>query len=384
MKLTPDNFNRENIQITQTTENNNIKFTCIKNTAASNGAFVTLNAPKPSSCYSLKSRMQIRNISANKIRVRLETQNIIYNCYLNFFDKSKLVFDNNVFDVWHVNNYTTIVDIDSLDLHDDDVRLSFHILDNDDLEISEFILEKYKFEFLEKSINATYTLFHDIEFSSHARKLCSGTGLEIGALHKPFNLDANVLYVDRFSTNELINQYKHDSNVPTDQIRRVHIISKDGRYPYIDDSAFDFVINSHVLEHVPNPADQIIEWLRIIKPLGILYMIIPNKNFCFDRNRSTTTLEHLIKEHEEHIDFISIEHYRDYITNAVFENGHQYDKSDDSINNKFLNQTSIHVHTFDPESLKLFIGYITSVVKAEVVNYTFNGLHMHCALRKLI
>ncbi len=41
------------------------------------------------------------------------------------------------------------------------------------------------------------------------------------------------------------------------------------------DNTFDRLIASHVLEHIPNPVDALKEWDRIVKPGGIISIILP-------------------------------------------------------------------------------------------------------------
>lgn len=219
------------------------------------------------------------------------------------------------------------------------------------------------------------------DFGRKAHELCRGTGVEIGALYKPFDLDANVIYLDRDSTAHLQQQYAKDPTVS--EIIQVNIVCKDNFYPFFDTNAFDFVINSHVLEHVTNPGRQIEEWLRIIKPGGILYMIVPDKNFCFDRRRDVTPVEHLMAEYDENVSVTSIDHYRDYIVNTNGEDGMNRDTSEEYIQACFEAQGSIHVHTFTPESIQEFFAALSKKLPFELAHFEAQGLHMHCALRKL-
>ncbi len=191
------------------------------------------------------------------------------------------------------------------------------------------------------------------------------------------------MHVDRFSTEALKKSYRNDPNVPLDQIRQVQVAWNDGSYPFFDDNAFDFVVNSHVLEHVFNPGRQIQEWLRIIKPGGILYMIVPDKNYCFDRRRSVTSVDHLMKEYFDDVKKVTLDHYQDFMINTNGEDGHYRDISEKSIMACYQAQSSIHVHTFTPDSLQLFINELLPHLNAEAIHYDFKGLNMHCALRKL-
>ena len=102
-----------------------------------------------------------------------------------------------------------------------------------------------------------------------------------------------MVYLDMQSTESLQQQYAKDPRVGT--ILQVQLVWKGNTYPFIDNNAFDFVINSHVLEHVPNPGRQMQEWLRIVRPGGLVYMIVPDKRFCFDRRRQLTEIEYLLE-----------------------------------------------------------------------------------------
>jgi SAM-dependent methyltransferase len=70
---------------------------------------------------------------------------------------------------------------------------------------------------------------------------------------------------------------------------------------FIADQKYDFVISSHVIEHVANPTKAINEWKRILKDQGILLLICPHKEGTFDHLRQTTNLAHLINDFKKNI-----------------------------------------------------------------------------------
>lgn len=59
---------------------------------------------------------------------------------------------------------------------------------------------------------------------------------------------------------------------------------------------YDFIVTSHVIEHLANPIKAIRLWKRLLKKDGYILSIIPDYLNCFDRNRPLTTLEHLIDD----------------------------------------------------------------------------------------
>jgi ubiquinone/menaquinone biosynthesis C-methylase UbiE len=61
-------------------------------------------------------------------------------------------------------------------------------------------------------------------------------------------------------------------------------------------ASYDFVLASHVLEHIANPILALCEWKRLLKDRGVLVLLLPHKDKTFDHRRPVTTLEHLIAD----------------------------------------------------------------------------------------
>jgi SAM-dependent methyltransferase len=222
---------------------------------------------------------------------------------------------------------------------------------------------------------------HSVYFAGKSVQLCRGTGVEIGSLHKRLPLVANVLYLDVRKTTELRDLYRNDDRVS--QIGQVHLVAPGSRYPFIDDNAFDFLVSSHVLEHTCNPPRQIEEWLRVVRPGGIVYMIVPDKRFCFDRRREVTSLDHFVDEFESDAALITVDHYRDYIVNTNGEDGLIRDTADAYIESCWRQQGSIHAHTFTADSFRQFLDFFADRLSYQLVHFDADRLDMHAALRKL-
>ena len=117
-------------------------------------------------------------------------------------------------------------------------------------------------------------------------------GIEIGgSYHNRFFLDTL-----NINTTEQETFYTEEELKNSTAILKVDIVAQGDELPF-DDNQWDFVINSHVLEHFFDPIKTINEWLRVIKPDGYLFMIIPNKNVTFDKHKERTTLKELIARH---------------------------------------------------------------------------------------
>lgn len=57
----------------------------------------------------------------------------------------------------------------------------------------------------------------------------------------------------------------------------VHLYGHAGDIP-LKDNRCDYVVSSHVIEHVPNPLGAFIEWDRVVIPGGYVLMIVPHKD----------------------------------------------------------------------------------------------------------
>ena len=150
-----------------------------------------------------------------------------------------------------------------------------------------------------------------------------GTGLEIGALQHPLEAPPGVIvrYVDYVTREENIRRYPH-----LDEARIVvtdHI--DDGfELTVIPNDSQDFVIANHVLEHAPNPLQTLLNWDRVLKKDGIIFITLPNGARNLDRGRRITPLEHLVEDYDlvkngerEQFARHNREHYREFVEIAI-------------------------------------------------------------------
>ena len=56
---------------------------------------------------------------------------------------------------------------------------------------------------------------------------------------------------------------------------RVSVMQQDARHLDFKDGHFDRVVATHVLEHIPDPRSALREWSRVLKPGGILSLVLP-------------------------------------------------------------------------------------------------------------
>lgn len=89
--------------------------------------------------------------------------------------------------------------------------------------------------------------------------------------------------------------FQYDKHRPLGQ----QYISEATNLKQIKSETYDFILSSHVLEHIANPLSALHEWLRVLKEEGVLVLILPHKEGTFDHKRNVTTLSHLIKDYEQ-------------------------------------------------------------------------------------
>ena len=129
--------------------------------------------------------------------------------------------------------------------------------------------------------------------SALAHKYCRGRGLEIGgSAHNPFGL--NALNVDMTDSPETV--FKREEIRLCGRSLPVDIVAGGDAIPRPNESQ-DFVVSSHVLEHFPNPIKALLEWDRLLRPGGVIFMIVPHKDRTFDRENARTPLQHLIDDY---------------------------------------------------------------------------------------
>lgn len=129
-------------------------------------------------------------------------------------------------------------------------------------------------------------------------------GLEIGPLATPIASKAHgeVFYVDHLDAEGLRRKYADDAHMRSrlDQIVDVDFVLPEGQSVFealASQGPFDYVIASHVIEHVPD----VVTWLegirRLLVPAGILSLVIPDKRFTFDVNRAPTDISAILDAH---------------------------------------------------------------------------------------
>ncbi len=142
----------------------------------------------------------------------------------------------------------------------------------------------------------------------------TGHGIEIGALHERATTPTHckVDYCDAITKEEAIRLFPeidHSKLLDPDIISDIDM----GGLSKIESEKYDFVIFSHVIEHVANPIQALQDLMRILKAGGLFYLACPDKDYTYDKKRNITSWDHLKAEFETNTNFITDEHYLDFL-----------------------------------------------------------------------
>ncbi|MBW4693766.1 MAG: class I SAM-dependent methyltransferase [Lyngbya sp. HA4199-MV5] len=119
-------------------------------------------------------------------------------------------------------------------------------------------------------------------------------GVEIGPLTNPIVTRdmGSIYYIDHASTEDLQAKYANDPATDISKIVDVDYIWGERSLAELTQNKqpFDYLIASHVIEHVPDLIGWLNEIRAILKPGGILSLAVPDKRQCFDYERQLTRL----------------------------------------------------------------------------------------------
>jgi hypothetical protein len=127
------------------------------------------------------------------------------------------------------------------------------------------------------------------------------TGIEVGALDKPIIPPSSpgAFFVDHMDTPSLREKYRGDANVNADNL--VHVSGIWGEKGLAEIAAavapVDFLVASHVIEHVPNLIAWLNEIASVLKSTGSLRLAIPDRRYTFDLLRTETVLADVLAAH---------------------------------------------------------------------------------------
>lgn len=156
-------------------------------------------------------------------------------------------------------------------------------------------------------------------------------GLEIGPSSKPAvsKAEGSIHYLDVVDAGGLAEKYKDDPYAEDPFPEIDFVIGESSLLDSCGGRRFDYVVASHVIEHVPDT----IGWLReigdLLNPGGSLRLAIPDKRYTFDVHRPLTTFSELLDCYYSRLRRPSYRHVHEMLVSKVKADAGEIWRGDD-------------------------------------------------------
>jgi predicted SAM-dependent methyltransferase len=173
-----------------------------------------------------------------------------------------------------------------------------------------------------------YQRFRDVVVRAHrtnqwvarealARRHLRGTGIEIGALTAPLRVPPGVVvrHVDYKDQAALLLEDGPElaqRGLDPTRIPFIDVVDDAQTLGAIADASQDFVVSSHVLEHLEDPVGALQHAFRVLRPGGLVMLTLPDARHTFDAPRERTTVEHVLRDHREGPEVSRQAHYEEW------------------------------------------------------------------------
>jgi SAM-dependent methyltransferase len=137
----------------------------------------------------------------------------------------------------------------------------------------------------------------------------------------------------------------------------------------IKDESYEFVLSSHVLEHIANPLKALKEWNRVIVKGGYLFCVVPDMRYTYDRKRTLTEFKHILQDYLNNICEDDSTHFEEVIKLHDFRKDSTVSSFQEHQSRTLDNFTTriCHHHTFDEKLLKEMLEYCQfKVLKTQI------------------
>jgi SAM-dependent methyltransferase len=157
-----------------------------------------------------------------------------------------------------------------------------------------------------------------------------------------------------FSSETIWSVHQDDFHFSNRRPAGKNIIADGSAISSVDDSAYDFVLSSHNLEHFANPVKALIEWKRITRPNGSLILVLPDYRRTFDHRRAPTSVEHMMQDYAANMAEDDTTHLADVLQfHDLQMDGTLKTHTLDELRERSLNNLSnrvMHHHVFDEKN----------------------------------
>jgi predicted SAM-dependent methyltransferase len=126
--------------------------------------------------------------------------------------------------------------------------------------------------------------------------IAQSSGIEIGVRDAPLILktDGPVLYAD-YADAATIRSNLHGAAIDPARVQEVDIVTGGGKLAPLAPHRVDYVVASHVAEHVPDLLGWLADIGAVLNEGGTLGLAIPDRRFTFDRFRRESTIAEAVE-----------------------------------------------------------------------------------------
>jgi SAM-dependent methyltransferase len=226
-----------------------------------------------------------------------------------------------------------------------------------------------------------------VDYFAAAVNLCSGRGLEIGALSNPAPLKAQVTYADvcdKAAAAAVLSALEGGPYYDLDTLVEPTLILQPPHFFLpIPNGELDFVYSSHALEHTPNLLAAIYDQLRCVKVGGVVYFVVPNRRGTYDHRRPATSATALIRRFEDRTFTFSREQASELLW-GTSGHPHYEQKTPKKLAEIHLGGSGAHHFVvFTPTSLFEVLGYVTGHFNCELIHFSAcDPVHIQACLKK--
>jgi predicted SAM-dependent methyltransferase len=185
--------------------------------------------------------------------------------------------------------------------------------------------------------------------------------MEIGALWRRFPVPrrSRVWYADRLSAGGLAEHYPELKG----RILASDLVADAAQLP-VAPASLDFLIASHLLEHLPFPLAALRAWHDTLRPGGVLLLKIPDKRYTFDAPRERTSLAHLLQEYEHPERFEARAHYADWVEH-VGGRSRESPEFEREVGDLMRRDYSIHFHVWTDADVREIVDFTRTAWKLD-------------------
>lgn len=141
-------------------------------------------------------------------------------------------------------------------------------------------------------------------------------------------------------------------------------------------ASLDFLVVSHVLEHLPFPLMALRSWYEALAPGGVLLLKVPDKRYTFDVHRARTPLAHLLDEHDNPERFDNRAHYADWVEKVGGHNS-LAPGFEEAIQDLIAQNYSIHFHAWIDEDVREIVNFTRQTWRLEWEPVVFWGARFY-------